>query len=603
MAKSTSVRFLSPASDEEEFEPRNVYLWSFQPHFGIEIKVAAEDLFKRLDVELSPDTFIVAVNLQDNQMPKAIVEPEDHELSAKDFETALALAVETEKVAPGVSYAYSGDSKRGKAWAEREQYRDRCQRIQKTVKQIIESSYGDYGDRRVYVSGPRERAPFLVFTVLTLSQHQYETHSKLLRTKNRNYTVAPSLIDAVATTFTSACRDVVLASFDGDGNVRFPNSDTMLRKAGETLMYTPFVACDEFHGLHGGFEACNQIATLTYEKSIGIGRMFLAKNGHDGLQESLTFLNPPKLRNYRAVRKLLELAGSDDALVCNSHSITGIGNETGNYDTTDEDLFCVEFVGHSKWRLTHAGTTLMRVERGIPLLPQGRSQLVKFVETYKRLFPKASDKDVKTVKRIVRTAGDLNHGTIIVIHSQAQQEVERFQSQATKIEPKPLSDELIRQTARIDGATLISADGTCFGIGLILDGLVNDKGSAERGSRFNSTVRYVLACEAPCIGLIVSDDGMIDTVPEHRAVVSKREIKRAINDLRNYLKNDDFDDKQFIEKMNWVWQMRFYLSKKQCKKINRFVAEYECKPTKKMVRHVFDKLTPDPDFDNSFLKD
>jgi len=132
---------------------------------------------------------------------------------------------------------------------------------------------------------------------------------------------------------------------------------------------------------------------------------------------------------------------------------------------------------------------------------------------------------------------------------------------------------------------------------------MTEQETRERGSRFNSTVRYVLGCEAPCIGLIASDDGMMDTVPEHRALVSEREIKRAIKDLRYCLDEVDFDDKQFIEKMNWIRSKRFYLSKKQCKKINKFVAEYKCTSTKKMARHVFGKIALDPDFDKCFLMD
>ncbi len=49
---------------------------------------------------------------------------------------------------------------------------------------------------------------------------------------------------------------------------------------------------------------------------------------------------------------------------------------------------------------------------------------------------------------------------------------------------------------------------------MILDGLATGEGDPGRGARYNSAVRYTAASSAPCLVLIVSDDGMIDVHPE-----------------------------------------------------------------------------------------
>ena len=77
MAKRQSIRILSPLDDaEQDRKPRNFYVWGYQPHFAIDVKVTAESLFRRLDERIIPDTFVVAINPEEeNGHPISVVEP------------------------------------------------------------------------------------------------------------------------------------------------------------------------------------------------------------------------------------------------------------------------------------------------------------------------------------------------------------------------------------------------------------------------------------------------------------------------------------------------------------------------------------------------
>lgn len=59
---------------------------------------------------------------------------------------------------------------------------------------------------------------------------------------------------------------------------------------------------------------------------------------------------------------------------------------------------------------------------------------------------------------------------------------------------------------------MLDLNGTCHGIGLILDGEAGEGENPSRGARYNSLVRYTRK-RPDCLGIVVSVDGMIDIVP------------------------------------------------------------------------------------------
>lgn len=602
MGKYEPTVLFSPSSNSDAEGPNNFYLWGYQPHFLNNASIAANKLFRQLDDEIQPDVLLVAINCEpESSHPNAVVEPEDHEFGATDFEPVLELAEQLKNVSPSPTYAYSADSPlAGKAWLESNQRRDLFANIREAIRKIVIGSCV-HNKRRVYISGAREIGPFIVFSVLLIPEHSHESHPRLHQSVRGQYSVVQSLIDASAASFVSECYNAILSSIDGSAAAHFPDSDSILRSAGESFMYTPCGACDEFEGLHGGFATCNEIATLTYEKAVGVGRIILAQTGHDNIVETISFKTPPSLDNYRAVRKLLELTTRDEMLVSDSNVVTGLGKISGSYDASKEDLFVVEFTGHAKWQLVHGGIVLMKVEHGVPKLPQIEKQIARFNATFQRLFPQTKDRQRQAIKGIVRAASSLKHGTIIVISDIAESESDRFGIQATKIEPIPLTEELIKRASRIDGAILISPDGICHAIGVILDGKVNDKGSSERGSRYNSTIRYVHGSDCACIGVVVSDDGMVDVIPEYRPIISRQMLEGSIEELEATFEAEEFDDSMFEKRMGWIHNHRFYLSQSQCESINRLNNQYQALPMDSGFRTVYPDLEPDTEMNDSYF--
>lgn len=600
MGKRKSIRILSDPDSQNDL-PRNFYLWGYQPHFWISAKGAAEALFRPLDDAIVPDIFLVAINSEhDGNAPAVVIEPEDHQFQPSDFCETLKLAEQMERITPGPSYGYPAGSVSGEAWAAREERRAYCGRLGQAIAQIIESACADE-QPKVFISPAREVGPYVIYSVLVLDRRQCDVHPLLHKTKRDCYSIMPSLLCAAGRVFVETCSDTILSSFEGQGFGMFPATDSLLRAAGARFMYTPFGACEEGHGLHGGFETCNEISTLTYEKVVGRGRLILARRGHENISQSISFRNPPQIRNYRAVRKLMQLAGDDEGLICDSLRVRGIGRICGTYNTANEDLFCVEFIGHAKWQLVHGGVPLMRVEHGIPGLPKKNLQVRHFAETFTRIFPNATDKQQQQMKQVAAEATELSHGAILVVAENAAEESARFGNQCTIIDPQPLTARLLETASRIDGAILATPDGVCHAIGVILDGQVTKKGTAERGARFNSTVRYVHGSKEPCIGLVVSDDGMIDVVPEYRCRVSKYEIERNIRELRELIAEPTVNQRKMNKKMDWINDHRFYYSDEECKEINQLIASAEGKSDKSAAWCIYDEFRPHEEMNDSFL--
>ncbi|MGR5878355.1 diadenylate cyclase [Bacillus pacificus] len=71
---------------------------------------------------------------------------------------------------------------------------------------------------------------------------------------------------------------------------------------------------------------------------------------------------------------------------------------------------------------------------------------------------------------------------------------------------------MMELVSSIDGAVLVDLDANIHAMGVILDGVVSQKGDASRGARYNSAVRYVEMIEHKCILVVVSEDKDIELI-------------------------------------------------------------------------------------------
>ena len=213
-------------------------------------------------------------------------------------------------------------------------------------------------------------------------------------------------------------------------------------------------------------------------------------------------------RPIRENRKLLEMTDEKNALIVQEGLILGIGaRELG------DDI--ITFSGNADWSFeSHDGITHFRSETG-------NIRITSKVDD-SRIGARLSDEfreecDIPTISDIVMEASKQKHGTGIVISTDAKNEAERLEAagRAIVIEPLFLGNhkESIVSMTKIDGALIIDPYGTCYAVGVIVDGIADVKGASSRGARYNSLMNYVAwqqDMKEKCLAVIISEDGTID---------------------------------------------------------------------------------------------
>lgn len=319
---------------------------------------------------------------------------------------------------------------------------------------------------------------------------------------------------------------------------------------------------------------------------------------------TLELKEPIKMRNHRKVRKFLELVDSESYIISDSALIYGLGKLTGKYNPKDENIFVISFKNHLKWELLHDENSLMVVEYGIPALPKEKINRDKFYADFPRLFKGIKKKQIDELWEVTMEATKQKHGAMLIISSKAESEAKRLGSQCFPLEPLKLDSKLIAQTTSIDGGVLVDENATCHAIGVILDGIATNKGDSSRGSRYNSAVRYYehFGEEAPVVIVVISEDGMINLIPDLRPQIKHSTIKQSIEDFKELLDAENLDIKTFNRGMHFFQSINFYLTQEECNNINSIRKEIEDKFSKDlvMVRIVFNDLEAHSEMNGSY---
>lgn len=158
----------------------------------------------------------------------------------------------------------------------------------------------------------------------------------------------------------------------------------------------------------------------------------------------------------------------------------------------------------------------------------------------------------------------------LVISDDAKNESARLGRQCFVVKPFKLTDEKIQQVTAIDGAVLVDRDCVCHAIGVILDGLATKKGDPARGARYNSALRYYELSnkKTPLVIVIISEDGMINLIPDLLPQIKHSDITKAMADFKKVYESEEFDRKSYFPLINFLESVEFYLSKSECEEIN-----------------------------------
>lgn len=129
-------------------------------------------------------------------------------------------------------------------------------------------------------------------------------------------------------------------------------------------------------------------------------------------------------------------------------------------------------------------------------------------------------KGISLLQDIVSIATEQKHGTMVVIteYKTAVSELKKLKKQSTLVTPTLIDAKYIRYITSIDGAIYFDINGYCHAIGVILDGkAAEDIGDSSRGARYNSALRYMHKLKESskkCVIVIISEDGMVNIIPE-----------------------------------------------------------------------------------------
>ncbi|MBH0332791.1 hypothetical protein ABH14_24120 [Brevibacillus brevis] len=308
-------------------------------------------------------------------------------------------------------------------------------------------------------------------------------------------------------------------------------------------------------------EKMDDISNLTYESSSPFGSiLFINKDVIEQqsiIRFTITFTKEDRigLEDAKRIRKLLELTNVDKDLylISDEKEIYGLGEVNWNLQKGALALR-LDFTGLSKYNLvlvrTEAETAiggklfiedekkyyssnlslietrLLSVSFKNPRLGEEGYSSEKFKHLLKKIFWEQVDYDqikhkMESLDYIVRKAREQKHGTMVVITEPltAKQEMSKLSKQSTLIEPGIINPEYIKFLTSIDGAIYFDTDANCHAIGVILDGIAKEYiGDASRGARYNSAHRYLYKLKddehKKCVIVIISEDGMVDLIPE-----------------------------------------------------------------------------------------
>lgn len=566
-------------------------IWEHQQHYQISLLLAAEELFNSLDERLAPKVFLIGALVHpDMQHPFISLECPDGDYYAKDFQSLKALCIQH-------SLRLNRDLPEDNPELLNLTY---TKEIQRTLR-----AHPNGNNNENFISAPIYINGYMVYVIIELNKKILSTYYSLTRDiGSGGQKLSRSFIESVIKVYLDASANALKAKSQSDFNVLSKSRDELVSKAGHDFMTTVSMAGQHPNGMHVLYDACNTISSLKYEGAEGFGKMVIAHKNHPHVKMTMELEKPIHIKDFRKVRKFLELADHKQLILSDSVLIYGLCQLAGKYNYHDESLFIIHFTKHFHWEVVHHNHIMVAVSFRMPGLYNERISREKFFSGLKRLFTGIDKTRMNTLWDITMEATKQQHGTILAISSKANEEAVRLSSQCFKIKPIRINKDIIHQITSIDGAVLIDIDCTCHAIGVILDGMATANGDSSRGARYNSAVRYYEYMEnkAKTVLVVISEDGIIDLIPDLKPQVKHSVITRNIGALNKLTQTDKFLRKNFNSLMEFFQENDFYLSQKECTVINKLcrTIEFKYKNNTEGVRMIWDNLSPNKDMQQSY---
>lgn len=569
-------------------------MWEGQRELRWSMERIADDALDRAGVELDPRGFLVGLPETDPTLP-VLVEPPRASFAVEDLGDLLGDA----------DRLYARQLKKQDLdddASEEHREHHRAALLEGCRRQVVADALhhaAKFDDRAVVVGMSCVVGDYRVFPVLAVTEDSWDELPSLTSSNVDGHPVDTSFQEAVV-------HDVLRAAsreLDRSEPTTLMGVDAgaILRSAADTFIngVVSRTGQDFAQGCRDAFDA---VSAQTYEGRAGLGSIVLARRGHPAVQEEISFDHPVPITVPRSFRKVLEMAGRGLALLCDGREVYGLGQvDDDAYRRSDEDVFVARIVGNGSWELWHAGTPFLRMDNGQPGMPRDLMDPDTFSDTLKRVFPKASAEDAQALWGMAEACTRQMHGTMLVVHPDAEAEGERLLPQAHTISPTRLGPRAFTTLTNIDGAVLVSPDGLTHAVGVILDGEATGTGDSSRGARYNSAIRYLAGNGKGSMVIIVSEDGKIDLLPKLMRRVRRSTVQRAVDRLVASAEEGDSYEK-FARLDRTCVQLEFYLNQEQCDLVNDARESVEQRRwEEERVRLQVVPVQPHPAMDDSYF--
>lgn len=572
-----------------------LFMWGYQPHFRALLESRAKEIFEQIGVDVAPKVLLIGARAPKNKNPNAVcVEPEDGEWPLTLFSGLL----------DSIEATVRNHDLQNVVYGDEPSMRDKPEVIRRdSVTTAVRESLLPYDtDNSVHsfcgVAYPV--GDYYVVPVIQVRELVFQQFPPLKESKSHDRWASQGY-----RSFIHACMGTLLA--EATEELRRPDpgrsllsnmrrADEIVRNSATSFMQTPSLAVKKRYADADLFERFNLIFSLMYEGVEGTGHLLLAEPENKAIDYVLRFKEPVPFREPRWARKTLQMATNDIALIADPECIYGLGRLHADHDPSTQDIFVINFLDHYHWELRCGNQVLLRSRYGEPRLPQEAIGRDLFINNCARLFPESSLHDHDRLWTLFNVAIRQGHGNMIVIATDAAEEVERLARQGTGIEPTLMTEELLNRVSGIDGTIILDPQGVCHAIGVILDGIATPDCTPSRGSRYNSGLRYVNAGDALRLAIVVSEDHTVDIIPMLRPQIGRADIETNISDLERATLDN------YHKPRNWLVNHRFYLNKNQCERVNSAFDRIEALPKDvgEIVIHT-NRFVPDLAMDDSYL--
>lgn len=540
------------------------FMWGFQAHFRFDLERAAKEAFKAIGVTVAPVALLIGFEEEAGGHPICI-EPETLGIPQETFAACTADG----------DAAYEVHEHRGILTTDRGQHerfhaglRDKC--CAEAIAEALASCPG-FDDRRWIVGRSARVARYRVYPVIGVLRASWDSLPSLSRRDGDHRTeMFLSLQEAVIRELLRSAS-LALALLDEPQALLRHDREEIVRRATKSFISQLVYFKGDFRG--GDLDsAMNSVAAQPYEGRTGVGTMLMA--AESDCQLDLVFERPIGLSMTRALRKALEMTDPDLNLVTDGAAALGLGRLREEYRPESESAFSLRVTGRGSWELEHAGTPLLAVTDGQAIVPRHRLDRERFTDVVGRLFGKAVDID--RLWDLALAASRQAHGTMLVVHGNAKEEAARLSPPAMRTAPQVLTDATLLAVSAIDGAIVVDPLGHCHAIGAILDGrAAPELGDASRGARYNSAHRYLAEADGACLIIIVSEDGMLNLIPELPRRVKKSYVEDVLSDTEVLSRRRPVDFEVFYKREAHLRSLAFYLSQEQCDRANEALERVE----------------------------